>query len=217
MPLNFANNDDSRSLSVYFRKQRFAFFLSLLNKLPRPVRILDIGGTQQYWDMMNFDESGVHVTLLNLTEQPVTRLDFTSVAGDATNLSDYADGSFDIVYSNSVIEHLFTKEAQDKMAKEVSRVGKFYFIQTPYYYFPIEPHWVCPFFQFLPVRSRIWLTQHYNLGHIGRIQDITAAEKQVREIQLLTRHEIQSLFPDAGIFNERILLFTKSIVAYRFA
>jgi hypothetical protein len=216
MSLNFANNTDSRSLSVHFRKQRFAFFLSLLNKLPRPVRILDIGGTQQYWDMMNFEEPGVHVTLLNLAEQPVTRLDFTSVAGDATDLSDYADGSFDIVYSNSVIEHLFTRQAQEKMAKEVSRVGKFYFIQTPYYYFPIEPHWVYPFFQFLPVRSRIWLTQHCNLGHIGRIKDRDAAEKQVREIQLLTRREMQSLFPDAAIYNERILLFTKSIVAYRF-
>lgn len=66
--------------------------------------------------------------------------------GDATNLSQYSDKSFDIVFSNSVIEHLYTKENQISMAKEVNRVGKNYFIQTPNYWFPIEPHWVFPSF-----------------------------------------------------------------------
>ncbi|MCW3116472.1 MAG: hypothetical protein JWM28_554 [Chitinophagaceae bacterium] len=216
MSLNFSDNTDLNSLSVRFRKQRFAFFLSLLSKLPKPLRILDIGGTQQYWDMMNFEETGIQVVLLNLTEEPVTRPDFVSVAGDAINLSAYADDSFDIVYSNSVIEHLFTKASQIKMANEVARVGKNYFIQTPNYYFPIEPHWVFPFFQFLPIISRIWLTQNLNLGHIGRIHDRAAASRQVQEVQLLTGQQMQQLFPQAKIYKERFFGLTKSLVAYKF-
>ncbi|MES2372517.1 MAG: class I SAM-dependent methyltransferase [Bacteroidota bacterium] len=216
MKWKFANNTSQQSMAHQFRFKRFLFFRSLLERLPRPVSILDIGGTQDYWNMMGFSDSSVKITLLNLEVQPVSGDSFVSVKGNATDLSGYADQSFDIVYSNSVIEHLFTRKAQEKMANEVSRVGKYYFVQTPNYYFPIEPHWVFPFFQFLPIRSRLWLTRHFNLGHIGRITDRIAAEKQVREIQLLTGDEMQNLFPDASLYHEKILLFTKSIVAYRF-
>jgi len=176
---------------------------------------MDIGGTQKYWDMMGFSDDKVKITLLNLEAQPVSGSSFISVTGNATDLSDYADQSFDIVYSNSVIEHLFTREAQMKMAAEVRRVGKHYFIQTPNYYFPLEPHWVFPFFQFLPVSFRTWLTMNFNLGHIGRIPDPAAAFEQVQEIQLLTRQQLQNLFP-AMIYEEKFFGLTKSLVAYKF-
>ncbi len=216
MKWNFADNNNRQSIAFRFRFKRFLFFRSLLDQLPRPVSILDIGGTQDYWNMMGFVDDQVKITLLNLDAQPVAGPSFVSVTGDATDLSSYADGSFDIVYSNSVIEHLFTAEAQHKMADEVRRVGKHYFIQTPNYYFPIEPHWVFPFFQFLPANVRTWMTMHFNLGHIGQIQDPAAASKQVKEIQLLTRQQLQKLFPDATMYKERFFGFTKSLVAHKF-
>jgi SAM-dependent methyltransferase len=216
MKWNFADNTNHHSIAYRFRYRRFLFFRSLLDQLPRPVSILDIGGTQDYWNMMGFADENIHITLLNLQLQPVSGGSFTSVTGDATNLSGYADKSFDIVYSNSVIEHLFTAEAQAQMAKEVMRVGKNYFIQTPNYYFPIEPHWVFPFFQFLPFACRVWLTRNFHLGHIGRIKDPATAAQQVKEIRLLTKRQLQFFFPDASFYNERFLGFTKSLVAYRF-
>lgn len=216
MKFNFADNTSASSLAYQFRFRRFLFFRGFLDSLARPVRILDIGGTQDYWDMMNFTDSQVTITLLNLEIQPVSGSVFESVVGDATDLSAYPDQSFDIVYSNSVIEHLFTQEAQQQMANEVRRVGKQYFIQTPNYYFPIEPHWVCPFFQYLPVPLRIWLTLNFSLGHIGRIKDRIEAEKKVHEIRLLSKNDIYRLFPDANLYEEKLLFFTKSIVAYRF-
>ncbi|MGL1255153.1 methyltransferase domain-containing protein, partial [Vibrio parahaemolyticus] len=85
--------------------------------------------------------------LLNLEKEEVTNPQFQSITGNATDLSGINDQQFDIVFSNSVIEHLYTWENQEKMAKEVLRVGKYHFIQTPNYWFPIEPHWVFPFFQ----------------------------------------------------------------------
>lgn len=216
MKFSFADNTDHRSFASQFRFKRFLFFLSLLDSLPRPVTILDIGGTESYWNMMNFKDDQVTITLLNLDIQPVSKPGFISVAGDASDLSAYADGSFDIVYSNSVIEHLFTKQAQAKMAREIRRVGKRYFIQTPNYYFPIEPHWVFPFFQFLPFAWRVWMTRRFNLGHIGQIRDAQKAREQVKEIQLLTGKELAILFPEAKLYREFFLGFTKSLVAYKF-
>ena len=216
MKWNFADNTNQQSLAYQFRFKRFLFFRFLLDKLPKPVSILDIGGTQDYWNMMGFSDERIQITLLNLEVQPVSGNSFVSVKGDATDLSAYADRSFDIVYSNSVIEHLFTKGAQQRMADEVRRVGKNYFIQTPNYYFPVEPHWVFPFFQFLPVNVRVWMTMHLNLGHIGRIEDRVAAARQVKEVRLLTRQELQKLFPGAEMYEERFLGLTKSLVAYQF-
>jgi hypothetical protein len=215
MKWSFADNTSQHSMAYQFRFKRFLFFRSLLDTLPRPVSILDIGGTQDYWNMMGFSDDKVHITLLNLDIQTVSS-PFTSVKGDATDLSQYPDGSFDIVYSNSVIEHLFTNDAQAKMASEVARVSRNYFIQTPNYYFPIEPHWVFPFFQFLPVAMRTWMTRTFSLGHIGKISDPAGARRQVEEVQLLTKKQMQGLFPGARIYEERILGFTKSLVAYKF-
>lgn len=210
-----ADNNNPASLSHKLRTKRFQFFLSLINHLPRPLSILDIGGTTAFWEAMNFNNEGVTITLLNLSAQPLYRKGFISVSGDATRLQ-YPDQSFDVVFSNSVIEHLFDQESQQKMAAEIQRVGKCYFIQTPNYWFPIEPHWVFPFFQYLPFPTRVFLTQHLSLGHIKKIRTKVDAEKQVREIKLLSYKQMQSLFPEASIHCEKFFFLTKSFVAYKF-
>src|SRR5687767_14553261 len=117
-----SDNTKVNSLSHAMRYKRFEYFLELIKKLPSPISILDIGGTQQYWEKMGLDLPGITITLLNLSEQKIYLPNFISVVGDATNLSEYPDKSFDIVFSNSVIEHLFTKANQEKMAFEVMRV-----------------------------------------------------------------------------------------------
>lgn len=211
-----ANPNKKGSASHNFRSKRFEFFKSLLNELPRPLKILDIGGTQSFWDSMNFNEPDVEITLLNLEIQKTTHPNFKSVKGNATKLSEYSDKSFDVVFSNSVIEHLFTKENQVLMAKEVRRVGKNYFIQTPNYWFPIEPHWVFPLFQYLPFSLKVFLTNNFSLGHIKKIKDKEKAIEQVKEIRLLTLKEMKELFPDAKIYLEKFFGFNKSLVAYKF-
>ncbi len=67
---------------------------------------------------------------------------------DGTQLP-FGDREFDIAFSNSVIEHV-PPELQAAFAAEVSRVADRYFVQTPNRYFPIEPHYQLPLFQFLP-------------------------------------------------------------------
>lgn len=198
------------------RKRRFAFFLSLLSTVPRPIRILDVGGTQEFWDMMGWDALGdVRVTLLNLAAPPVNAANFESVAGDARDLSRYPDASFDVVFSNSVIEHLGPNFAdQRRMAAEIARVGKRYFVQTPNRYFPLEPHFLTPGFQFLPLDLRVWLVSSFNVGWYKRIPDKAQARREVESISLLSRDDVRRLFPGGCIYAEKFAGLTKSFVAY---
>ncbi|MBU6158220.1 MAG: class I SAM-dependent methyltransferase [Bacteroidetes bacterium] len=216
--------NNPKSINQKFREKRFKFFLSLFEKLSdgqplnKPIQILDVGGTEIFWEHMNFaDNPNVEITLLNLFHVETKRKNFKSIIGDACDLSDYQDNHFDIVFSNSVIEHLFTFDNQKKMAQEIMRVGKNYYIQTPNYYFPIEPHWVFPFFQFLPFGLRVFLTQNFNLGHKKKTKNKKEAMNIVNEVKLLTEKKMKNLFPDGKVYREIFLwFFVKSITMYRF-
>lgn len=210
----FANNRNKNSFSHAQRAKRFSFFLEKIEKIPKPLTILDIGGTVAFWEAMNFNQPDIKITLLNLEKEEVNNPQFQSITGNATDLSEIEDQQFDIVFSNSVIEHLFTWENQQKMAKEVLRVGKYHFIQTPNYWFPIEPHWVFPFFQFLPKSIRIRLTQRFTLGHIPRVPTYQKAKEQVDEIQLLSLSAYKTLFPHSHIYIEKFAGLSKSFTAY---
>lgn len=74
---------------------------------------------------------------------------FSYVQGDGRNLP-YTNNEFDIVFSNSVIEHVGTFEDQKRFAEEIRRVAKSYWVQTPNRHFPVETHLIAPFIHFLP-------------------------------------------------------------------
>lgn len=203
------------SLSSLFRKRRLALFHHLLSSLSPPLKILDVGGTETVWHREGFgDREGIEITLLNLKKIPVSYSNLKSVIGDAKNLERFDDNEFDVVFSNSVIEHLYDYESQQKMANEVRRVGKRYFVQTPNLYFPVEPHFLFPFFQFLPLELRIWLIRNFNLGWRKKKTNIDEAISTIQEIRLLTRKELIELFPDGEIYEEKLLGMTKSFVVY---
>lgn len=100
------------------------------------------------------------------------------------------------------------------MAREVKRVGARYFLQTPNRHFPIEPHFLFPYFQFLPVPARVWLLQHFRLGWRSRIRDAGKARASVESVRLLSKAELIALFPDASLFEEKMVGLTKSFVVY---
>lgn len=84
-------------------------------KSDRPIQILDIGGTEIFWERMNFtDNNNVNITLLNLEKVPVKYNNFKIIKGDSSDLSFFKDKEFDVVFSNSVIEHLFSRDNQKK-------------------------------------------------------------------------------------------------------
>jgi len=211
-----ADNRNPSSMASSFRSRRLNLFKGFVAALPKPVRILDIGGTPEFWENAGFDAHDVSITLLNLETVICTIPNIQSIAGDATNLSAFADNSFDIAFSNSVIEHLFSFENQQKMALEALRVSTHHFIQTPNFWFPIEPHWVFPFFQYFPAIIKIVLTRNFNLGHLKKSTSWAQAKRQVEEIQLLSKSEMKKLFPSSKIWEEKLFTLTKCFVAHNF-
>ena len=137
------------------------------------------------------------------------------MVGDARDMSQFGDGQYDIVFSNSLIEHVGNYNEQKKVADEIIRIGKRYFVQTPNYYFPIEPHFLCPFFQYLPSRLKVFLLCHFNLGWYKKIKDCQKATEIADSIRLLKEYELKQLFPDANIYREKVLGLTKSFIMYK--
>lgn len=209
-----ADNRDPKSLASKSRRERLRFFSGLLAGVCRPLTILDVGGTQAFWRTLDFAPDGVHIVLLNLEAQPVDSPAFTSIAGDARDLSRFADKSIDVVYSNSVIEHVGTLHDQLRMAAEIRRVSKRYFVQTPNARFLIEPHFLVPGFQMMPVEVRAFLLTRFRLGWFAREKNWQRAREAVESIRLMTRAEFAGAFPQAAIYQERVAGFAKSFVAY---
>ena len=86
----FAPSTEPNSLGARFRKSRFQLFVKLTKKLAGPLRILDIGGLEEYWIINGIaNNPRYEITLLNLTAQEVHHVNFKSVIGDATNLHQY--------------------------------------------------------------------------------------------------------------------------------
>lgn len=204
------------SLAIRLRLRRIALFRKLASSLPKPVRILDVGGTEVFWERMGFaGDTDFLITLLNLFASETHYPNLTSVVGDGRDMRGYKDGEFDVVFSHSVIEHVGGYEDQQRMAREVQRVGKRYFVQTPNFYFPFELHFLFPFFQFLPLWLKVFLLRHLNLGWYGEIADKAEAARTANSVRLLKKRELARLFPEATILSEKFCGLVISLIVYK--
>ena len=176
--------------------------------------ILDVGGTHFNWGLI---DAKSRITLLNLSVPPdVDGLpaNFTCVVGSATRL-EFEDGSFDVGFSNSVIEHLASWERQESFAREIRRVGRSLWVQTPARRFFVEPHLITPFVHYLPKRWQRRLLRNFTVwGWLARPSQ-EAVDRFLAETRLLDHEEMRRLFPDCEIRRERFLGLTKSYVAVR--
>lgn len=205
--------DDSAIMKV--RKKRIALFRDLVSPLPKPLKIIDIGGTELFWEMMGFaDDPNYEITILNLSGTDSHHFNIRLVVGDARDMREYADDEFDVAFSNSVIEHVGGLDEQGKMAREVMRVGRRYFVQTPNRGFPFEPHFLFPFFQFFPLALKVFLIRRFSLGWYPRISDREEAVKAAESVRLLRRGEVRALFPDGTIREEKLFGMTSSFIVY---
>lgn len=209
-----SDSDDRTSFANRLRSRRFRAFEASAARLPRPLRILDVGGTNAFWENRGWHErTDIEILTLNLVAEKQEHANIKPLVGDATKLVQFSDSSIDVVFSNSVIEHLFTFENQRRMALEVQRVGKAYWIQTPNFWFPVEPHFHFIGWQWLPVAARTSILRRRACGWRGPCPDPIKARRLVEEIQLLTRRDLKNLFPSAKIVAERVGGIVKSWTA----
>ena len=202
------------SLSHRLRDQRFRLFDRLLDRLPKPLTILDVGGTNRFWEQRGWaGRDDVAITTVNLDAEERRHANITPLVGDATDLSGHGDGAYDVAFSNSVIEHLFTLDNQARMAREIQRVATSYWVQTPNFWFPVEPHFLAPAWHWLPVAARVAILRRRGVGWAGRCPDRAHAHRVVTEHRLMRKSELQQLFPGATMVPERFGGLVKSWIA----
>ncbi|MGB7216468.1 MAG: class I SAM-dependent methyltransferase [Gammaproteobacteria bacterium] len=212
------------------RAKRARIFLEHF-EIRRNTRILDIGsenGTHIASVLAGTPVSPANVHIADIDPSAVQegyrRFGFTPVHIPEAGRLPFEDGFFDIVYCSSVIEHVtvpkseiwtlrdgaeFERRAwarQQEFAREIVRLGKGYFVQTPCRSFPIESHSWLPFVAYIPRRALVPLLEATNRVWI---------KKTTPDWHLLSEAEMRRLFPDATIAKERLGGFTKSLMAIR--
>ena len=205
------------------RRRRLGPLIGLIEECRRKkgsVSIIDIGGTSIFWQVIPeslLDRCKVTVLIVNLpgVERPRKVSCFTYEDSDGCDLSKYKDRQFDIAFSNSVIEHVGDWGRMKQFAGEARRVASSYFVQTPNFWFPIEPHCVTPLFHWLPFATRVWLLLHFDLGYWRGRRSVDAAVATAESAKLLNLRMIKELFPEALIVKERLLGLSKSLIALR--
>lgn len=214
--------DNPNSLASRFRRARSRKVMSLIEAISAErggvCRILDLGGRAAYWDM--FDRSvlerlGVHITLVNYEGLTDSDPLFTSLKADACNLVQFEDRFFDLVHSNSVVEHVGDWPRMEAFAREVRRLAPRYYVQTPYFWFPIEPHFSAPFFHWMPEGMRVRRLMKKALGFSEKAADVGQAMRAVQDARLLDKRQFRFLFADAAYPDERFAGLTKSLIAVR--
>jgi hypothetical protein len=177
-------------------------------------KILDVGGTTYNWKLIDCQSQ---ITILNLSvpqDIDAQPRNFIFVKGNGLSLQ-YHDGSFDICYSNSVIEHVGTFENQFKFASELIRVGRQVWVQTPAYSFFFEPHLLTPFIHFFPKEYQRKLLRNFTVwGWLVRPNQQNV-DNFLSEIRLITYKEMGELFPSCEIRIEKFLGFPKAYIAVK--
>jgi len=204
-----ADPAEKRSIGTRQRMHRWAMLRERFPQIDH-MRVLDLGGTATHW--IRSPARPVSVVVMNLSLE-TSEVDWiTTVQGDAcAPPPTIAREQFDLVYSNSVIEHVGGHARRCDFADGVRALGSHHWVQTPYRYFPLEPHWLFPGLQFLPQKARAAIVPRWPLSPAhptGR-----EALSGVLETELLSRTEMEFYFPSSEVIAERFLLATKSLIA----
>jgi len=187
------------------RAKRMRAYASLM-QVRDGMSVLDLGGQPAIWQGLG---ERLDITILNLPGAAERNGDprIRYVEGDACRVGEFGAAAFDAVFSNSVIEHVGGAERRAAFAREVRRLGRSYWVQTPAKWFPIEAHCGMPFWWFYPTRLRRYFIVRWR-------RKLPSWTEMVEGTDLIERAELQALFPEATIQVERFCGIPKSYIAY---
>jgi len=207
--------DSSTSFGARARERRWEAFISAFPAVEE-MSVVDLGGTVDTW--LRAPVRPAQVTVINLFEPGLSddpRL--VPVVGDACDAAKAlaqagCEVEYDLAFSNSLIEHIGGHARRQALAEQILALAPHHWVQTPYRYFPIEPHWLFPLMQFLPVVARRAIAYRWPLAHT-RPESRAQAETEVLWTELISMTEFRGYFPDSQIKRERFGGLTKSIIA----
>lgn len=210
-------------MSIFTRLSKISRIrkLELFNKLMNPtkeMRILDVGAeispnsecNIQFIDCYPWKNN---VSAINLSSEHISLIkqyypEVDVRVGDACNLP-WEDKHFDIVYSNAVIEHLGNFERQEKMATEIMRIGKSWFVTTPNRWYPFEFHMRLPFVTWLPRNGYIRFGQVISYNHVKR-KYMTGIRRD--SLRLMTAKDLKHCFPTSRIIKQRVTFMAETLI-----
>ena len=196
------DSSNPRSLARWFRKRRVDYILQTLEP-DLDSLVLDVGSDGSFF-LQLWPHADRVVCLDNQYRTQTPGRAGTAVLADVRALP-FKSGSIDII-ANSVLEHVGPLEEQKKAASEIRRAGRSYFVQIPYLYFPIDPHFfTIPYFQLLPERWQRQICRRTSVGFVPKGGFLP--------VHYLTVPQFSALFPEADIVRERFLFLTKSLYA----
>jgi hypothetical protein len=208
----FVDVSSSDSVSTRFRARRWRLLSEQFPDLAE-MTVLDLGGTADSWRLS--PTRPAQLTLLNGFGQDTP--DAEVIVGDACDPPSALQGRrFDLVFSNSVLEHVGGHWRRMRFAETVNAHGDHHWLQTPYRYFPIEPHFLCPLLQYLPLAVASRAAVRWPVGnYAGGLDSPAQAIRSLQDIELLGIAEMRRYFPDSTIRYERAGPFIKSLIAVR--
>jgi hypothetical protein len=176
--------------------------------------VIDLGGRAATWERSPVRPKSVLVVNL---EEATAGLPawLRAETADACNLPRHiTSGSYDLVFSNSVLEHVGGHAQRLRFANAVHSLAPRYWVQTPNRYFPVEPHWLFPGLQFLPVTARAGIVRRWPLGHTPLVTRADSV-RAVMDVELIGGTEMRAYFSGSDLIRERIGGFVKSLIAVR--
>ena len=199
-----------RPFQLYFRPKRMLYFWQQFG-LSSENKILDVGGDPFNW---TFLPKCPHLSYVNLHSFSLEGHPGILIIADGRFLP-FKELSFDVVYSNSVIEHLGSLESQRLFAEECIRVGKSYYIQTPNRGFPFEPHLLALFIHWLPKGIQELLIRNFTIWGLVSRPSKPECLRFLTETHLMNEKELFEVFPDSEIWHESLIGLTKSLMAVK--
>lgn len=204
-------------LSKISRNRKLELFDKLMNPT-KEMKILDIGAeiNPTNKSVIRFIDNypwKSNVSAINLSSEHISTIkqyypEVDARVGDACDLP-WEDKHFDIVYSNAVIEHVGSFEKQKKMATEIMRVGKSWFVTTPNRWYPFEFHMRLPFVTWLPRNGYIRFGQVISYNHVKR-KYMTGIRRD--DLRLMTVKDLKRCFPTSRVIKQRVTFMPETLI-----
>lgn len=199
----------------HFRKKRLDLLYRSM-RIDSSSRVLDLGGGTFFWDLAREEGLPVpKVTIVNLDKPRTTVPDYAEwIVADVLQLN-LQDFQFDVVFCNSLIEHLGNRESQKKLADAIQQLADRYFVQTPDRRFFFEPHLLTPFVHWLPATLRKNMIRNFTVWGLLVRPSRAQCQALANEICLLDAAEMSALFPSGEVHVEKFMGLPKSVIAIR--
>lgn len=213
-----------QQLRRYTREQRLKLFNEFMSGVSGPIRLVDLGGTVAFWEKWGLAKKpDMEVTVVNNhtkdknhADDPITLPNILRLRADVLSFTAEDFAKYDVIFSNSLIEHLPGRDLQRQLAQAIVDSGRPYFLQTPNKRSPLDPHFprpYVPFFATYPRPLQARLLSWSALGSGSAAPSYDAALARLQNYYPLTASDVRQMFPQARIVMERPMGVPMSIIA----